>query len=64
VGRCGAEWAKKANIHPVMRGGAPGVKLKARCGEIDLRDKKGKKRKKSYKNAFASMEKNEVEEAE
>jgi hypothetical protein len=28
-----------------MRGGAPGVKLKARCGEIDLRDKKGKKKK-------------------
>jgi hypothetical protein len=51
-------------MHPIMRGGAPGAELKARCGEIDLRDKKGKKRKKNYKNPSASMEKNEVEEAE
>jgi hypothetical protein len=51
-------------MHPIMRGGAPGAKLKARCGEMDLRDKKGKKGKKSYKNLSASVEKNEVEEAE
>jgi hypothetical protein len=45
VGRSGAEWAKKANMHPTMRGGAPGAKLKAWCGEFDLRDEKGKRKK-------------------